>query len=402
MTTQQRDQAFDQSAPEGIMIFNMDSQAMQVFYYPENRATGNKAEKKIWTEAEEEIYAGVVPGYPKPGDLYYNTDTNNLYAWNPTQNLWMPINTDSVGGNGGSSTSNGVTDPSATTSETTGGTGVSSNTAIKEVIVGAAAPSDASLATTAPGIIFADTTSGTLYVAADLDGNGIADAWTLVSGGGAGTPGATGATGATGAQGPQGLPGSGVVSGTGVPMAAATPGSIYIDQSTGETYTASGTTWVQQSSGSVTTTIVSADASNTITLGTDGGASLASTTLEDLITATVTVVSTDASNTITLGTDGGAYLATGAIQKLMATDLIQSGFASDVSDAGEDATNAIAITATGILASMNRGEIWVYRNGVKLIYGTDFTIADDLVTVTAVANSWELYEGDVFEVQWIK
>ena len=158
MTTQQRDQAFDQSAPEGIMIFNMDSQAMQVFYYPENRATGNKAEKKIWTEAEEEIYAGVVPGYPKPGDLYYNTDTNNLYAWNPTQNLWMPINTDSVGGNGGSSTSNGVTDPSVTTSETTGGTGVSSNTAIKEVIVGASAPSDASLATIAPGIIFADTT----------------------------------------------------------------------------------------------------------------------------------------------------------------------------------------------------------------------------------------------------
>ena len=55
----------------------------------------------------------------------------------------MPINTDTVGGNGGSSTSNGVTDPSVTTSETTGGTGVSSNTAIKEVIVGAAAPSDA-------------------------------------------------------------------------------------------------------------------------------------------------------------------------------------------------------------------------------------------------------------------
>ncbi len=94
--------------------------------------------------------------------------------------------------------------------------------------------------------------------------------------------------------------------------------------------------------------------------------------------------------------------ATGAIQKLMATDLIQSGFADDVSDAGEDASNAIAITATGILASMNRGKIWVYRNGVKLIYGTDFTIADDLVTVTAVANSWELYEGDVLEVQWIK
>ena len=232
MTTEQRDQAFDQSAPEGIMIFNMDSQAMQVFYYPENRATGKKAEKKIWTEAEEEIYAGVVPDYPKPGDLYYNTDTNSLYAWNPTQNLWMPINIDTVGGNGGSSTSNGVTDPSVTTSGTTGGTGVSSNTAIKEVIVGAAAPSDASLATTAPGIIFADTTSGTLYVAADLNGDGTADAWTLVSGGGEGPQGPQGPQGSRGPQGPQGLSGSGVVSGTGAPAGAATPGSIYIDQST--------------------------------------------------------------------------------------------------------------------------------------------------------------------------
>lgn len=55
--------------------------------------------------------------------------------------------------------------------------------------------------------------------------------------------------------------------------------------------------------------IVSADYSNTLSLGSDGGAYLASDTLEDLIIATVTVVSADASNTLSLGTDGGAYLS---------------------------------------------------------------------------------------------
>ena len=127
----------------------------------------------------------------------------------------------------------------------------------------------------------------------------------------------------------------------------------------------------------------------------------------ELVNTATSSASIDATDQSDRGTGTGWTLlvrneATGAIQKLMATDLIQSGFADDTADAAEDTANAIAITATGILGSMNRGKIWVYRNGAKLIYGTDFTVADDLVTVTAVANSWDLYEGDVFEVQWIK
>lgn len=120
MTTEQWDQAFDQTAPEGIMIFNMDRQAMQVFYYPEIRVTGKKAVNKIWTESEEETFSGVVPDFPKPGDLYYNTDTNSLFAWNPIRNLWMPINSDTVGGGGGggSASTTRVTDPSVTRSGT--------------------------------------------------------------------------------------------------------------------------------------------------------------------------------------------------------------------------------------------------------------------------------------------
>lgn len=126
----------------------------------------------------------------------------------------------------------------------------------------------------------------------------------------------------------------------------------------------------------------------------------------ELVNTATASASTDAAPGTTHGSGATGWTllvrdeATGAIQKLKATDLIQSGFADDTADAGED--TAIVITATGILGSMNRGKIWVYRNGAKLIYGTDFTVADDLVTVTAVANSWDLYEGDIFEVQWIK
>ena len=129
----------------------------------------------------------------------------------------------------------------------------------------------------------------------------------------------------------------------------------------------------------------------------------------ELVNSATASASTDAAPGTTHGSGATGWTllvrdeATGAIQKLMATDLIQSGFADDVAtDVEANTANAIVITATGILASMNRGKIWVYRNGAKLIYGTDFTVADNLVTVTAVANSWNLYEGDIFEVQWIK
>ena len=127
----------------------------------------------------------------------------------------------------------------------------------------------------------------------------------------------------------------------------------------------------------------------------------------ELVNTSTSSASIDATDQSDRGTGTGWTLlvrneATGAIQKLMATDLIQSGFANDVADAGEDAANSIVITATGILASMDRGKIWVYRNGAKLIYGTDFAVTDNTVTVSAAPGSWYLYAGDVFEVQWIK
>ncbi len=128
----------------------------------------------------------------------------------------------------------------------------------------------------------------------------------------------------------------------------------------------------------------------------------------ELVQSSTLSPSTDATDQSDHGTGTGWTLlvrdeATGAIKKLLATDLIQSGFADDTADADEADAGEIAITATGIPTdATDRAKIWVFRNGAKLIYGTDFAITDNTVTVKAVDNSWRLFEGDVFEVQWVK
>ena len=89
--------------------------------------------------------------------------------------------------------------------------------------------------------------------------------------------------------------------------------------------------------------------------------------------------------------------ATGAVKKLLATELIQSGttsYTALVADETADPT----ITATGI--STDVAQVWVYRNGAKLIAGTDYTVSTDAVTLTS--GGYPIFTGDLFEVQWVK
>jgi len=116
-----------------------------------------------------------------------------------------------------------------------------------------------------------------------------------------------------------------------------------------------------------------------------------------------------ASGNTTLSADTGWTLvvrdeATGELRKLLATNLIQSGYAIDTADAAEETANEIVISAAGIPAlAGNEGKIWVYRNGAKLLHTTDFTVDATAGTVTATGTAnWTLYTGDVFEVQWVK
>jgi hypothetical protein len=116
--------------------------------------------------------------------------------------------------------------------------------------------------------------------------------------------------------------------------------------------------------------------------------------------------STDATTESDHGTGTGWTIivrdeATGEFRKMLASSLVTSATADDVADAGEETANAIAITATDIPTdAAARGKIWVYRNGVKLSNLTDYAITANTVTVTGTAD-FNIYTGDVFEVQWI-
>lgn len=128
----------------------------------------------------------------------------------------------------------------------------------------------------------------------------------------------------------------------------------------------------------------------------------------DVISSTVSASTDAVSGTthLTSTSTGWTLLvrdeANGNIFKMQATDLMQSGHTTDALTA--NATADHTITATGVAASHE--QVWVYRNGVKLIAGSDYTVATDQVTIVYAAPGSSpgvpLYDEDVFEVQWVK
>ena len=95
MTTAQRDAAFDQSTPLGMIIFNIDQNKLQYFKRLYD-ASGKQTDLKVWEGATDEIVTTSEGGTPTvenpgPGDLFYNEEENILYAYSSTTNNWMPI-----------------------------------------------------------------------------------------------------------------------------------------------------------------------------------------------------------------------------------------------------------------------------------------------------------------------
>ncbi|GAT63800.1 hypothetical protein [Paludibacter jiangxiensis] len=97
--------------------------------------------------------------------------------------------------------------------------------------------------------------------------------------------------------------------------------------------------------------------------------------------------------------------ATGAVQKLLFTDLVKGGKYNDkVSDASKNFTYS---GDASIPASIEK--ISVYRNGVKLLAGVDYTLGAsapyDVIVKNSSVNAGEdyaLYVGDRIEIQWVK
>ena len=133
----------------------------------------------------------------------------------------------------------------------------------------------------------------------------------------------------------------------------------------------------------------------------------------DLVDPAVLPASTDATTGSDHGTGTGWTLlvrdeATGAIKKLKATDLITSGQTVFTATAGQTAFDVTAGTpamAGSQIPLPVFSKVWVYRNGVKLVAGVDYTVAASTVTLvpnTVAPNDWDTLAGDIIEVQYFK
>lgn len=87
--------------------------------------------------------------------------------------------------------------------------------------------------------------------------------------------------------------------------------------------------------------------------------------------------------------------ATGGIEKVLASSLIQSGH--EKFDATANQT-AYPLTGSPNLPSFE--QVWVYRNGAKLIADEDYTVAGS--TVTLVTTNFTVYANDVIEVHFVR
>ena len=123
--------------------------------------------------------------------------------------------------------------------------------------------------------------------------------------------------------------------------------------------------------------------------------------------------STDATSLSSNGTGSGWTLLvrdedTGATKKLLATDLIQSGqttftVATDGDTSFDVASSLTQLTALAPLPAFS--QVYVYRNGAKLLASVDYTISVNTVTLvpnTTAPNDWSTVAGDIIEVHYIK
>ncbi|MDC0571159.1 hypothetical protein OAO52_04590 [Flavobacteriaceae bacterium] len=125
----------------------------------------------------------------------------------------------------------------------------------------------------------------------------------------------------------------------------------------------------------------------------------------ELVDVTTLAASTNATDQSDHGTGTGWTLlvrdeATGATKKLLATDLLQSGQEKFTATAGQ---TAFALKGAPVLPKFS--QVWVYRNGAKLVANVDYTVAASTVTLvpsTAVPNDWQVFANDVIEVHFVK
>ncbi|XRE42123.1 hypothetical protein ACIVBQ_000327 [Tenacibaculum discolor] len=93
----------------------------------------------------------------------------------------------------------------------------------------------------------------------------------------------------------------------------------------------------------------------------------------------------------------------GTVRKILAADLlqVQGIHATATVDAADQTANSKTITVTGVTATTSFYKVSVYRNGAKLVAGTDYTFGADSVTVAGGTN-FNMYDGDQIEINYIR
>lgn len=156
MDSAQRDAAFDQSTPEGMMIFNTDTQSVEVYQFEEDVITGKRASTKSWGSLRTKGINTYPSEVPSAGDIYFDLLDNILYAWNPNESRWVPFGASS------------------------------SSTDYEVILTGTTVPTAANLQNETGlhslGQLYLNSTSGHLYMVDDRNNDGQVDAWTRITG----------------------------------------------------------------------------------------------------------------------------------------------------------------------------------------------------------------------------
>ncbi|MEN9744564.1 MAG: hypothetical protein ACK5F9_00930 [Bacteroidota bacterium] len=123
-----------------------------------------------------------------------------------------------------------------------------------------------------------------------------------------------------------------------------------------------------------------------------GGALVKPTEIITTATNTLKISGLESGN---LATDSLVVSGTdGALKRVKAESLLQSGDERFEANAGQS-----AYAVTNMPAAVSK--VWVYRNGVKLLTNTDYTIASGSINLASSISSLVAL-GDLIEVQWVK
>jgi hypothetical protein len=120
-----------------------------------------------------------------------------------------------------------------------------------------------------------------------------------------------------------------------------------------------------------------------------------------------TTITTDATKTLSIDGLQSGSLSTDSIIVATNAGVLKRVSSATLLTSGEQiftaAAGGVSYTVTSMPDVVSR--VWVFRNGVKLVATTDYTVSAGVVTLHSggtAPDDWAVLAGDKIEVQWVK